>query len=219
MSNILIAKGLTKTVAGSGQKLLNQVDLSVDAGQKVLISGPSGSGKTTLLHCLSGLDSYDAGSVDLLGHRLGESSQKKIRQLRLQKIGFIFQFHHLLDGLTVADNILMPLKLNRKSGEDSLYQLCDQLCLDRKLLGQSINVLSGGERQRVAAARALIHQPEILFADEPTGCLDQKNAQLFWDILQELNSNGLTIVLVTHEVGLLDFADKHYHIVDGAIAD
>ena len=107
MSNILIAKGLTKTVAGRGQKLLNQVDLSVDAGQKVLISGPSGSGKTTLLHCLSGLILMMLVVLICWGIDW-EKVVKKIRQLRLQKIGFIFQFHHLLDGLTVADNILMP---------------------------------------------------------------------------------------------------------------
>ena len=219
MSSILSARALTKKVADTGQVLLNQVDLNVNRGQKVLITGPSGSGKTTLLHCLSGLDSFDSGSVELLGYRLGHIRNKEMRQLRLQKIGFIFQFHHLLDGLSVADNILLPMKLNQKGDVEAMYRLCDRLSLDRKLLGQSINVLSGGERQRVAAARALIHQPEVLFADEPTGCLDQHNSQLFWEILQDLNEDGLTIVLVTHDQSLVEFADKHYHMVDGAISD
>ena len=218
MSDVIIAKNLTKiSDFNSSQILLRQVDLVIEQRKKVLITGPSGSGKTTLLHTLSGLDSFNKGSLALLGHDMGSLSHAKMRELRRRDIGIVFQFHHLIQGLSVRDNIMMPLMIQGVPHSD-INTICEILNLSDMLLSQPVNLLSGGEKQRVALARSLIHRPKILFLDEPTGCLDQKNARDLWDMLSSLHSVwDMTVIVVSHDMGFANFSDQHLTMLDGRI--
>ena len=189
-------------------------------GEILAVMGPSGSGKSTLLHCLAGIFTPDSGEVWFGGQRTDQLSDKKRSQLRRTAFGFVFQFGQLIPELTTADNIAMPLILNRVSRRTA-YQRAgawlDRLGLDG-LGGRRTGELSGGQAQRVAIGRALVAQPQALFADEPTGSLDSVTGRKVMDLMTEIaREEGTTVVLVTHDAGVASYADRQVLVTDGQV--
>lgn len=202
---VLQAKSLTKTYRSAEKQLtvLDDVSFAVNQGDSVAIIGPSGSGKTTLLGLCAGLDTPTSGSLSLMGYTLNTMSEDERAYLRNQYVGFVFQNFQLLSTLTALENVMVPLELR---GEKNIAARAKEL-LNRVGLGGRLNhfpsQLSGGEQQRVAMARAFMTDPKILFADEPTGNLDEENAQHITELLFGLNKEqGTTLVLVTHNLEL-----------------
>lgn len=213
---MLVAKGIRKKY---GQlDVLKGIDLEIQSGEIVSIVGSSGAGKTTLLQILGTLDKPDSGSLTLNGINPFSLNSKGLAEFRNQKIGFIFQFHQLLPEFTALENVLMPALIGGKGMHESKVRA--KHLLDKLGLGQRENhqpsALSGGEQQRVAVARALMNEPDIIFADEPSGNLDSKNAaelhQLFFDLRAEF---GQTFVIVTHNNLLAEMADRSIVMADG----
>ncbi|MGW8983693.1 ABC transporter ATP-binding protein [Streptomyces parvus] len=205
-----------------GPPALHEVSLTVRPGEAVAIVGPSGSGKSTLLHLIAGLDRPDTGTVTVDGvrvDRLGESGSALYRR---SKIGMVFQFFNLLDDLTVADNVALPARLagmGRGEADRRTVELLETLGIDRHARSYP-GRLSGGERQRVAVARALMNRPPLLLADEPTGALDTAAGQDVGKLLTELNAEGQTIVVVTHDLALArSCTNRAVRIADGRIAE
>lgn len=205
-----------------GPPALHDVSLTVDAGEAVSILGPSGSGKSTLLNLIAGLDRPDTGSVTVNGGRVDGLSETASARYRRATIGMVFQFFNLLDDLTVADNVVLPARLagmkrgpaGRRAGE-----LLERLGIAPHAAAYP-GRLSGGERQRVAVARALMNRPPVLLADEPTGALDSASGEDVIGLLRELNAEGQTIVIVTHDVRLAEACTaRTIELVDGGIAD
>jgi putative ABC transport system ATP-binding protein len=199
------------------QHVLKGINFQINNSQFIAIMGRSGSGKTTLLNILSGLDCPDEGNIKINGNSLNFKNDAKMTEYRQKKVGFIFQFFNLLDNLTLFDNVAIPLLLNKIFDEKKVLDMLNRVDLFKhkdKLPGQ----LSGGERQRGAIARALIHSPEIIFADEPTGSLDSETGESILKLLKNLHSESkATIVLVTHDNVVAKWADKIIHIRDGVI--
>ncbi|WP_243018656.1 MULTISPECIES: ABC transporter ATP-binding protein [Candidatus Cardinium] len=215
---MLIAKELCKSY--HAYKILNQVSLSIHAGEMVAIMGPSGAGKTTLLHLLSTLDKPDSGSLTLDGEDLTALEGNALATFRNKKIGFVFQFHNLLPEFTLFENICIPGYIGSSSKESVAQKANDLL----SLLGISHRknhlpeAVSGGERQRAAVARALINHPAIVFADEPSGNLDAKNAQMLHTLFLELSKQlKQTFVLVTHNQSLATMADRILLLKNGIL--
>jgi len=201
-------------------EVLKGVDISVKKGEVVAIAGPSGSGKSTLLHILGTLDRPDVGEVYMHDVNLGRLSSKKIAAFRNKHIGFVFQFHHLLPEFTAMENVCIPGWLagrKKKEVEEEALKLLKLLGLGHRLENKP-NAMSGGEQQRVAVARALINNPDIVFADEPTGNLDSANArelhQLFFDLKEKFNQ---TFLIVTHNEELAALSHRVLHMKDGRI--
>lgn len=197
------------------QELLKGMDLSINQGEFAVIVGPSGAGKSTLLNILGGLDRVTDGKVESAGFDLSKADSRKMNQYR-QKIGFVFQDYALIENLTVAENIeLMSVITGKKINTKEILKKVDLEKHADKFPGQ----LSGGEKQRVSIARALAKDPEILFCDEPTGALDEKNGKKVLQILQNLNKAGTTVVVVTHLLGMQKMANHIIKIVDGRIKE
>ncbi len=204
-TSILLAENLTKIYRSAGRELtvLENVSFSVEQGDSLAIIGPSGSGKTTLLGLCAGLDTATSGTLSLMGFKLKAMDEDDRAYLRNQYVGFVFQNFQLLSTLTALENVMVPLELRGEKGVAvKAKELLDRVGLaDRSHHYPS--QLSGGEQQRVAMARAFITNPKILFADEPTGNLDEENAQHITDLLFGMNKeNGTTLVLVTHNLEL-----------------
>ena len=211
-------KGITKSF-GSLQ-VLKGIDLHINKGEIVSIVGPSGAGKTTLLQIIGTLDKPDSGTVTIDGTDTGSLSAGKLSNFRNHNIGFVFQFHQLLPEFTALENIMIPgLIAHRKSSElkERALELLKFMGLEGRA-GHKPNELSGGEKQRVAVARALINNPAVILADEPSGSLDTKNKmelhQLFFDLRDKL---GQTFVIVTHDEELAKLTDRIIHLKDGVI--
>jgi len=199
-------------------RVLKGVDLSVGNGESVSILGASGSGKSTLLHILGGLDDPTSGEVVIADLRYNELTEKVRTRLRNKKVGFVYQFHHLLMEFTALENVMMPLMLNPEVVGDR--EVLAKRMLERVGLQNQIShlpsELSGGERQRVAIARALVNQPSILLADEPTGNLDKYSARQFMELVKELNEDLKTsIVMVTHDLELASEMQRCFKLDDG----
>jgi ABC-type lipoprotein export system ATPase subunit len=183
--------------------VLRDIDLIIEAGESVAIVGPSGCGKSTLLNILGTLDTPDSGTVMLDGESVAQCSLQRLAELRSEKIGFIFQLHHLMPQCTTLENVLLPMlalksKPDFKAIEQRAEQLLSEVGLKDRLTWKPAQ-LSGGERQRVAVVRALINQPKLILADEPTGALDEKNAEALTGLLLNLQqSTGVSLVMVTH---------------------
>jgi putative ABC transport system ATP-binding protein len=205
---------------GEGPPALAGVTLSVRAGEALAVIGPSGSGKSTLLNLIAGLDRPSAGSVTVDGLRVDALSETASARFRRARVGMVFQFFHLLDDLTVTDNVLLPAQLAgvpRSEARGRAAELLEHLGVHRHADAYP-GRLSGGERQRVAVARALMNRPALLLADEPTGALDTSSGEDVRDLLTALNADGQTVVLVTHDPGLAaSCATRTVELVDGRI--
>jgi putative ABC transport system ATP-binding protein len=219
---LLVAQDLRKTY-GAGLapvEALRSVDLTLEAGEFVALMGPSGCGKSTLLHLCGGMDRPTAGKVLLEGVRLDQLEDASLTKVRRERIGFVFQLFNLLPTLTVAENIALPLLLaGRPVGEATMKA---RALADRVQLSQRLDAfpqqLSGGEMQRAAIARAVVHAPALLLADEPTGSLDSENGARVLDLLTRLNrENRVTILLATHAPDIAAAASRVVHMRDGRI--
>lgn len=216
---------LTKTYRASDGSdavaVLQDLDLQIAAGETVAILGPSGSGKSTLLNIIGALDHADSGEVRVAGQDLTKLSEDALASFRNATVGFIFQLHHLLPQCSVLENVLVPtLAQPHVDGRPArAEQLLDAVGLKHRLHHRP-GQLSGGERQRAAVARALINEPKLLLADEPTGALDRVNAARLADLLIEMNrTHGLPIVMVTHAVDLARRMGRVFELVDGKLVD
>jgi putative ABC transport system ATP-binding protein len=210
-------------IYGSGQTTvtaLDHVSIAFPAGRFTAIMGPSGSGKSTLMHCVAGLDSLTSGEVVIAGVRLSTLNDGQLTQLRRDKIGFIFQAFNLIPTLNALENITLPMSLaGRKPEQAWLDQVISTVGLADRLKHRP-SELSGGQQQRVAVARALASEPEIIFADEPTGNLDSRAGAEILDFMRRAVSDlGQTIVMVTHDPVAAGYADTVVFLADGAIVD
>jgi putative ABC transport system ATP-binding protein len=201
---------------------LRSLDLAIGAGEMVAIMGPSGCGKTTLLNCLSGLDSIDSGEVVIEGTPLSELSDRTRTDYRARRMGFVFQFYNLMPVLSAVENVELPLLLSRVSAREARERAVAALELVG-LGGRGGHVpdaLSGGERQRVTIARALVNDPAIVWADEPTGDLDSENAAEIVELMRRLNlERGLTFLIVTHDISVGRKTDRIVRMLDGSIVE
>jgi putative ABC transport system ATP-binding protein len=218
------AIGVTKVYDTGHLKVnaLRGVDLDIKRGEMVAIMGPSGCGKTTLLNCLSGLDSISGGDVMIEGTSLKTMSDRQRTRYRARRMGFVFQFYNLLAVLTAAENVEMPLLLTGVPTKEARARALDVLDLVglRERAGQRPGELSGGERQRVTIARALVNDPAIVWADEPTGDLDSTNADEIINLMCRLNrERDVTFALVTHDISIGRRAHRIVRMMDGQIVD
>lgn len=195
-------------------EVLKGINISINQGDFTGIVGPSGSGKTTLLYCLSSLETITSGNVFFMGKDISKYSEIELANLRKYSMGFVFQFYNLIPNLTVYENVLLP-KIIAKKKEDNIDSILETVGM-YKYKDYYPNQLSGGMQQRVAIARALVNEPKIIFADEPTGNLDQKNGLEIMKILKKLNKEkDITVILVTHNEDYLEFCNKKIHLIDG----
>jgi putative ABC transport system ATP-binding protein len=201
---------------------LRDVSFRVRRGEMVAIMGPSGSGKTTLLNCLSGLDRIDAGEVAIEGIPLSAMSDEERTDYRAKRMGFVFQFYNLMPVLTSVENVELPLLVARVPAKEARRKALEALDLVglRDRAAHVPDELSGGQRQRVTIARALVNNPAIVWADEPTGDLDSENAEEIVALMRTLNvEHGLTFLIVTHDIGVGRATDRIVRMVDGEIVD
>ncbi len=201
--------------------ILDQLDLEVKQGERIAIIGPSGSGKTTLLNLIGTLDRPDSGKMYFENQDLSVFSDQQLASFRNERIGFVFQMHHLLPQLTLLENILLPTLTDKKlQGKETLERV--RVLISRmglvEVAHQKPSELSGGECQRTAVARALINRPGLILADEPTGALDQQSAFNLTDLLVELNEeDGVTLIVVTHSMDVAKKMDRMYKIENGKL--
>ncbi len=219
---IIAANAVSKRVTSPEGELviLDTVSLAVDEGETVAIVGASGSGKSTLLGLLAGLDDPSSGTIRLADAEIGSLNEDGRARLRAERVGFVFQSFQLLISLTALENVSLPLELAGKSdATERARQVLGQVGLAERT-GHYPSQLSGGEQQRVAIARAFASNPSVLFADEPTGNLDQKTGSRVIELLFSLNrAHGTTLVLVTHDVGLAELCDRRLHLEGGRLVN
>jgi putative ABC transport system ATP-binding protein len=225
MSELIVeARSVHKTYETGRVRVdaLKGVDLTVARGEMLAIMGPSGCGKTTLLNCLSGLDDVDAGEIVIEGVPLSTMTDRQRTDYRARRMGFVFQFYNLMPVLTAVENVELPLLVARVRAAEARRRALRSLDLvgiaDRA--AHLPDELSGGERQRVTIARALVNDPAIVWADEPTGDLDSENAQEIVDLMRRLNGErGLSFLIVTHDIAVGRRTDRIVRMLDGAISD
>ncbi len=220
---LVYAKGLCKEY-GTGEGLIRAVDevnLEIASGEALAVMGPSGCGKSTLLHLMGGLDRPSAGELWVAGKRIDRLSERGLAQLRRHDVGFVFQAFHLMDELTAQENVELPALLAGRSSREAksrARQLLHQVGLAERA-GHLPSALSGGQRQRVAVARALVNEPKLLLADEPTGNLDSVATLEVLRLFETLHSSGLTLVMVTHDERVAATADRLLTMRDGAFLE
>jgi ABC-type lipoprotein export system ATPase subunit len=220
MAVVVRAQGLVKTY-GDGRAavhVLDGVDLELEAGELAVIVGRSGSGKSTLLHVLGGLDRADAGTVEVAGTRLDEAGEAELTRVRRTKVGFVFQAFHLLPELSGLENVLLPARLARdRGGARRGRELVAALGLG-EIADRLPVTLSGGEQQRLAIARALVNDPALVLADEPTGNLDAESGLVVLELLRAVARRGKAVAVVTHEQSAIGIADRVLRLRDGKLA-
>lgn len=215
-------ENLTRVFKTQGETVtaLNSVNLQIRESEFVAIMGRSGSGKSTLLNILGCMDKPTSGNYFLAGQDVSQLNDDELSKIRNQRIGFVFQGFHLLPKLNAIDNVMLPLRYSRNAnsidGEAKAKELLIRVGLEERLYHMP-NQMSGGQIQRVAIARALINSPDILLADEPTGNLDSAISDQIMELLTELNQAGQTIVMVTHEDDVAEYANRTIHFLDGEI--
>ena len=218
---IIDVKNLTKTYGkkSTAFKALDNINLQIFQGESVAIVGKSGSGKSTLMHLLALLDKPTSGEIKILGINANKLKGKKLNQLRNKHFGFVFQQFFMNPKDTVLENVLLPLKIGKISRfkrKKLALKALETVDLKNKAKNKATN-LSGGQKQRVCIARAIVNNPKIIFADEPTGNLDSKTGQKIIDLLFGLNKNGATLIIVTHDDDLAKLCDRQIRITDGVI--
>jgi len=213
--------GVTKTYQAGAPPALADLSLDVATGEVAAVMGPSGSGKSTLLNLVAGLDRPTSGTITVAGRRIDSLSESALARFRARHVGIIFQFFNLLDDLTVQDNVLLPAQLagaSRRTARARAGELLERMGIERHRDDYPAR-LSGGQRQRVSIARALVNSPELLLADEPTGALDTATGLAIGRLLQQLNADGQTLVLVTHDPALAErYAARTVRLLDGRLA-
>jgi putative ABC transport system ATP-binding protein len=212
-------KGIEKFYNRGNEEVhaLRGIDLGIGRGEFISVVGPSGSGKTTLLHLLGCLDTPTGGTLTIDGIEVVNMRESELVRIRRSKIGFVFQHFYLIPGLSVYENVKLPLLFDRtEKKKDEIVSLIDLVGLKSRL-HHTPNQLSGGEMQRVAIARALVNNPEFILADEPTGNLDTETSEKIFELLNSLNKRGITIVLVTHNSELAARAERIIRLKDGRI--
>lgn len=220
---VLNANHISKSykTAGEIMRILQNVNLQVMKGEMVAIMGPSGSGKTTLLHVLTGVDTPDDGEIVIGGETFSQLTEEEKAFFRRKHMGMIFQDFQLLESLTVKENILLPLILERKEADiqqERFSRIADVLDIE-KLADKGITEISGGQKQRVAIGRALINEPDIIFGDEPTGSLDRKTTGDVMRCMKQMNQrSGISFLLVTHDAYTASFCDRVLFLQDGNLA-
>ena len=224
MNTVLQAKGLCKTyiVNKHQNNVLKNVDLTISEGEMVAVMGPSGSGKSTLLYCVSGMDKVTAGEVLFNGRETAKLGDKELARLRLDEMGFIFQQMYMMKNLSVLDNIIFPAVKSKKNRESRRQTEERGRALMHRLgigdvCGNDINEVSGGQLQRACICRSMINKPRMIFADEPTGALNRTSSDEVMEELANLNAEGTTIMLVTHDVKVAAKCTRILYIVDGNI--
>ena len=213
--------GLTKAYRTSDIETtaLDNINLEINAGEFIAIMGPSGCGKSTLLNIMGMLDSPDSGSYSFLGEDVAGYGENKLADIRKHNIGFIFQSFNLVDELTVAENVMLPLlyqKVPAKERDQRVQDVLERVGIAHRA-GHRPQQLSGGQQQRVAVARAVVNNPKLILADEPTGNLDTTNGEEVLELLNQLNGDGTTIVMVTHDPGHADHAGRIVNMLDGRV--
>ena len=202
-------------------RALDHVDLDIEVGEFVALVGTSGSGKTTLLSLLGCLDLPSSGSYELAGKQIASLSVDELAEVRNERIGFVFQSFNLIDGLTAAENVALPLRYRGMPRVDRLSMA--EAMLERVGLAERVEhrpmELSGGQRQRVAVARALVGQPDLVLADEPTGNLDRASGEAILELLRDVHREGRTLVLVTHDDAIASVADRRVRLSEGRIVE
>jgi len=218
---ILETAGLTK-IYGSGRtavKAVDNVSMSIERGELVLLMGPSGSGKTTLLTLISGLIKPTSGSVRIDGIEISDKNQKELARLRLEKIGFIFQHFNLLSALTAVENVMIPLiikGIDSREAKRKAERILEDFGLKNRMHHKPED-LSGGEQQRIAIARAVISDPELIIADEPTANLDSKKGREVMDLIRSMVDRGKAAIIASHDPRVEDFADRIIRMEDGKL--
>jgi len=222
--SVLVCEHLTRTFtqASTEIQVLHEVDLTIEHGERVAIVGASGAGKSTLLHLLGGLDRPTSGRIVVEGIDLATQTKKELAALRNRAMGFVYQFHHLLPEFSALENVAMPLLIAGVSAHEASTKASEML--GRVGLGHRLDhkpgELSGGERQRTAVARAMVHQPSCLLADEPTGNLDEVNSEHIYQLMLELNADLSTaLVVVTHDHVLAQRMDRCLEMVGGQLRE
>ena len=219
---IIEAKNITRVYGGQDEacKALDGVSFTIKKGESVAIIGKSGSGKSTLMHILACLDKPTSGQLFIDGREVSQMSQKELEKLRGESFGFVFQQFFLNPNNTVLENVILPLKIigqdSKKTREEKAVAMLKEIDILNKKNNKSKN-LSGGQKQRVCIARALVSNPQIIFADEPTGNLDSANGEIIEKILFSLNKKGITLILVTHDQDLAKKCQRQIMIKDGKI--
>lgn len=216
-------KGITKTYHTGGESLtaLNKIDLRIEKGEFTSIMGPSGSGKSTMMNILGLLDRFDAGTYFLNGQNVSNLTDNESALVRNKEIGFIFQSFNLMPRMTILENVELPMvyaNVPKKERRERALKALDRVGLSDRVKHRP-NEISGGQKQRVAIARAIVNQPSVLMADEPTGNLDSKTTLEIMRIFQEINAEGTTVVMVTHEPEVAEYTKRVVLFKDGEIQD
>lgn len=221
-STVIQLKNISKTyqLGERTVKALDDVSATVESGEFVGVFGPSGSGKSTMLHIMSALDTPTSGEVYLADEGINEADENRLAEIRNKYVGFVFQFFNLVNHLNALENVALPLTVNgtpTKKRKERAKELLEKVGLGERLY-HTPDQLSGGERQRVAIARALANDPEVIFLDEPTGNLDAPTGKKVMETIKELNDEGRTVVMATHDPSLVEYTSHYFRLESGRIA-
>ena len=224
MNKIIIGENLVKSFGVENEKhnVLDGVSIEINEGEFVSVMGPSGSGKSTLMYAISGMDDIDSGKVSFDGRDLPTLSEKELSDIRRTKMGFVFQQPTLLKNLNILDNIILPSIRDNRKGAAKITEKARALMKKvgiAELEERDITQVSGGQLQRAGICRALMNNPKIIFGDEPTGALNSKSAQEIMDLISEINTEGTTIILVTHDVKIAARTERILFMCDGKIVN